>query len=101
MEAKGIGRPSTYAATIDTILRREYAEKKNGSLVPTYLAVAIIQLLENHFTALVDANFTANMEDGLDAISRGELESLPFIKEFYFGGNETRGFEAIGCNARP
>lgn len=95
MEAKGIGRPSTYAATIDTILRREYAEKKNGSLVPTYLAVAITQLLENHFGSLVDANFTAEMEDGLDAISRGELESLPFIKEFYFGGNETRGLEAM------
>ncbi|MCK4904031.1 MAG: DNA topoisomerase I, partial [Candidatus Marinimicrobia bacterium] len=95
MEAKGIGRPSTYAATIDTILRREYAEKKNGSLVPTYLAVAITQLLENHFSSLVDANFTADMEDGLDAISRGELKSLPFIKEFYFGGNETRGLEAM------
>ena len=95
MEAKGIGRPSTYAATIDTILRREYAEKKNGSLVPTYLAVAITQLLENHYKSLVDANFTADMEDGLDAISRGELESLPFIKEFYFGGNETIGLEAM------
>ncbi|MBU0529279.1 DNA topoisomerase I, partial [bacterium] len=95
MEAKGIGRPSTYAATIDTILHREYAEKKNGSLVPTYLAVAITQLLENHFKSLVDANFTADMEDGLDAISRGELKSLPFIKEFYFGGNETRGLEAM------
>jgi len=95
MEAKGIGRPSTYAATIDTILRREYAEKKYGSLVPTYLAVAITQLLENHFSSLVDANFTAEMEDGLDAISRGELESLPFIKEFYFGGNETKGLEAM------
>lgn len=95
MEAKGIGRPSTYAATIETILRREYAEKKNGSLVPTYLAVAITQLLENHFTSLVDANFTAEMEDGLDAIARGELKSLPFIKEFYFGGNETIGLEAM------
>ncbi|NHZ85371.1 MAG: type I DNA topoisomerase [Planctomycetia bacterium] len=95
MEAKGIGRPSTYAATIDTILRREYAEKKNGSLIPTYLAVAITQLLENHFGSLVDANFTANMEDGLDAISRGELKSLPFINEFYFGGNETRGLEVM------
>ncbi len=95
MEAKGIGRPSTYAATIETILRREYAEKKTGSLVPTYLAVAITQLLENHFTSLVDANFTAEMEDGLDAIARGELKSLPFIKEFYFGGNETIGLEAM------
>ena len=95
MEAKGIGRPSTYAATIDTIFKREYAEKKNGQLVPTYLAVAITQLLENHFNSLVDANFTAEMEDGLDAISRGEIESLPFIKEFYFGGNETKGLESM------
>jgi DNA topoisomerase-1 len=95
MEARGIGRPSTYAATVDTILKREYAEKKKGLLVPTYLAVAITQLLENHFKSLVDSNFTAEMEDGLDAISRGELESLPFIKEFYFGGNETKGLEAM------
>jgi len=95
MEARGIGRPSTFAATIDTILRREYAEKKKGQLVPTYLAVAITQLLENHFKSLVDSNFTAEMEDGLDAISRGELEPLPFIKEFYFGGNETTGLEAM------
>ncbi len=95
MEARGIGRPSTYAATIDTILRREYADKKNGMLIPTYLAVAITQLLENHFNSLVDANFTAEMEDGLDAISRGELDSLPFIKEFYYGGNESKGLESM------
>lgn len=95
MEARGIGRPSTYAATIDTILKREYAEKKQGMLVPTYLAVAITQLLENHFNSLVDSNFTAEMEDGLDAISRGELDSLPFIKEFYYGGNESIGLEAM------
>ena len=95
MEARGIGRPSTYAATIDTILRREYADKKNGMLTPTYLAVAITQLLENHFNSLVDANFTAEMEDGLDAISRGELDSLPFIKEFYYGGNESKGLESM------
>ena len=95
MEELGIGRPSTYAATIDTILYREYAENKKGQLVPTYLALAITQLLENHYSSLVDSNFTADMEDGLDAISRGELESLPFIKEFYFGGNETKGLEAM------
>ena len=95
MEALGIGRPSTYAATIDTILRREYAENKKGQLVPSYLAVAITQLLENHYSSLVDSNFTAKMEDGLDAISRGELDSLPFIKEFYFGGNETKGLEVM------
>jgi len=95
MEALGIGRPSTYAATTDTILKRTYATKNNGALVPSYLAVAITQLLENHFKTLVDANFTAEMEDGLDAISRGEMKSLPFIKEFYFGGNETQGLEKM------
>jgi len=95
MEALGIGRPSTYAATIDTILKRTYATKNNSALVPSYLAVAITQLLENHFKTLVDANFTAEMEDGLDAISRGEMEPLPFIKEFYFGGNETQGLEKM------
>ena len=53
--------------------------------------MAVTQLLENHFNSLVDDKFTATMEDGLDAISRGELESLPFMKEFYFGSDSQSG----------
>ena len=95
LEAKGIGRPSTFANIIDTIVYRTYVTRNQGKLTPTFLAVAVTQLLENHFTSLVDSQFTANMENGLDAISRGELESIPFMKEFYFGSESVRGLEAM------
>ena len=88
LEANGIGRPSTYASIIDTIQRREYTFKKGSALVPTWLAFAVVNLLENHFPELVDAGFTARMEDDLDAISRGEAESLPYLKNFYFGNGQ-------------
>ena len=95
MEANGIGRPSTFASTLDTIVRRRYVEKTKSNLSPTYLGLAVTQLLENHFTALVDKEFTAKMENGLDAISRGELDSLPFMKDFYFGSNDFSGLEVM------
>ncbi len=85
LEANGIGRPSTYASIIDTIERREYTFKKGTALVPTWLAFAVVNLLTHHFPELVDTGFTARMEDDLDAISRGEAESLPYLKAFYFG----------------
>ena len=91
LELKGIGRPSTYAMIIETIVKRTYVHKKQSKLTPTFLGLAVTQLLENHFTSLVDSKFTAEMENGLDAISRGELESLPFMKEFYFGSNDRNG----------
>ena len=84
-------QPSTFANIIDTIVRRTYVNRERSKLTPTFLGLAVTQLLENHFNSLVDDKFTATMEDGLDAISRGELESLPFMKEFYFGSDSQSG----------
>ena len=95
LEAQGIGRPSTFANIIDTIVYRTYVIREKGKLTPTFLGVAVTQLLENHFTDLVDTEFTANMEDGLDAISRGEKDSIPFMKNFYFGSENQTGLEAM------
>ena len=72
LEERGIGRPSTYASIIDTIQARNYVFKKGGALVPTWVAFSVVQLLEEHLAGLVDYQFTAQMEDDLDAISRGE-----------------------------
>lgn len=85
LEEMGIGRPSTYASIIETILAREYVFKKNNSLVPTWVAFAVSGLLEDHLPDLVDYQFTAEMEDELDAISRGELEHVEYLHTFYFG----------------
>ena len=95
MESNGIGRPSTFASILDTIVRRGYVDKTKSNLSPTYLGLAITQLLENHFTALVDKEFTAKMENELDAISRGELDPLPFMKNFYFGDKDFPGLESM------
>jgi len=95
MESNGIGRPSTFASILDTIVRRGYVEKTKSNLSPTYLGLAITQLLENHFTTLVDKNFTAKMENELDAISRGELDPLPFMNDFYFGNNDFSGLSTM------
>jgi DNA topoisomerase I len=92
LEEKGIGRPSTYASIIDTILARNYVFKKGGALVPTWVAFAVIKLLEDHLARLVDYQFTAQMEDDLDAISRGEREHVDYLKAFYFG-NGTPGLK--------
>ena len=91
MEANGIGRPSTYSSIINKIQQKDYVRNNNRSLTPTFLAVAVTQLLENHFEPLVDVKFTAQMEDGLDAIARGDMKSLPFMKEFYFGTESVLG----------
>jgi DNA topoisomerase-1 len=85
LEEKGIGRPSTYASIIDTILARKYVFKRGNSLVPTWVAFAVSQLLEAHLPDLIDYEFTAEMEDELDAISRGEVGHLDYLKTFYFG----------------
>ena len=88
LEDKGIGRPSTYASIIQTIQDRGYVWKKGGALVPTFTAFAVTNLLECHFSELVDYTFTARMEGDLDAISHGEKEPLPYLTEFYFGQAE-------------
>ncbi|MFB9377543.1 type I DNA topoisomerase [Kineococcus gynurae] len=85
LEEKGIGRPSTFASIISTIVDRGYVRYKGNALVPTWLAFAVTRLLEEHFPRLVDYDFTAEMEDDLDAISRGEAERVDWLTRFYFG----------------
>jgi DNA topoisomerase-1 len=89
LEELGIGRPSTYATVIETIQRRGYAWKKGSALVPSWVAFAKIQLLEKHFASLVDYRFTAEMEEALDVIARGEGESEKWLHSFYFGNGQT------------
>jgi DNA topoisomerase-1 len=93
LEARGIGRPSTYAATIGTIERRGYVFRAGKALVPSYTAFAVTRLLRTHFGDLVDVAFTAEMEEDLDQISRGEREWLDFISHFYRGDTSHRGLE--------
>jgi DNA topoisomerase-1 len=87
LEEMGIGRPSTYASIIDTILARQYVFKlsRGNVLVPTWTAFVVSRLLELHLPDLVDYQFTAEMEDELDAISRGEMGHLEYLRRFYFG----------------
>jgi DNA topoisomerase I len=85
LEERGIGRPSTYAATISTIQDRGYVITRGQALVPTWLAFAVIRLLEEHFDRLVDYDFTATMEEDLDEIAAGSRERVAWLREFYFG----------------
>ena len=85
LEEEGIGRPSTYTPTLSTIQERDYVRKRGGSLVPTYTGMAVNQLLRAHFEKYVDLGFTARMEDALDDIARGEVESEKFLRDFYNG----------------
>jgi DNA topoisomerase-1 len=94
LEEMGIGRPSTYASIIDTIQAREYVFKKGNALVPTWVAFAVAQLLTDHLPYLVDYKFTAEMEDDLDAISRGEAAHVDYLRGFYFG-NGTPGLKRL------
>jgi DNA topoisomerase-1 len=88
LEDREIGRPSTYATIIGTILDRGYVFKKGTALVPSFLAFAVVTLLERHFGQLVDYEFTARMEDVLDEIARGEAERVPWLRRFYFGDGD-------------
>ncbi len=85
LEADGVGRPSTYASIIGTILERGYALRQGQALVPTFTAFAVTAILEEHFPHLVDEKFTAGMEDKLDEISEGKAEWLPYLRQFYLG----------------
>jgi DNA topoisomerase-1 len=93
LERIGVGRPSTFAATIGTIERRGYVFRQGKALVPSFTAFAVTRLLRDHFGDLIDTEFTAEMEEDLDQISRGEREWLDFIKEFYRGDKHHRGLE--------
>jgi len=88
LEARGIGRPSTYATIIQTIQDRGYVWHKGQALVPTFTAFAVVRLLEQNLPDLVDYDFTARMEDELDAIARGEHEPAPWLHDFYFGTSD-------------
>ena len=88
LEERGIGRPSTYASIMGTILDRGYVYKKGTALVPTFLAFAVTQLLERHFDRLVDYDFTARLEDDLDRIAAGDEDRVAWLKRFYFGDGD-------------
>jgi DNA topoisomerase-1 len=91
LEELGIGRPSTYASIISTIQDRGYVWKKGSALVPTFVAFAVIALLEDHFGRLVDYRFTANVEDDLDEIAGGSGGSHEWLTRFYFGTTTENG----------
>ncbi|GMA18096.1 hypothetical protein GCM10025862_41220 [Arsenicicoccus piscis] len=94
MEEKEIGRPSTYAATVATIQDRGYVRNRGNALIPTWLAFAVTRLLEEHFSELVDYDFTAGMEQDLDRIANGDLRRVEWLRRFYFG-DETRSAEGL------
>ena len=96
MEELGVGRPSTYASVIATILDRGYVWKKGTALVPSFTAFAVVGLLERYFGNLVDYSFTATMEDDLDEIASGTEESLPWLTRFYFGSDAPGAMESDG-----
>ncbi|UJW34652.1 type I DNA topoisomerase [Saccharothrix sp. AJ9571] len=87
LEELGIGRPSTYASIIKTIQDRGYVWKKGSALVPSWVAFAVIGLMERHFERLVDYDFTAGMEDELDRIAAGDEQRTQWLSKFYFGGD--------------
>ncbi|QCB94663.1 type I DNA topoisomerase [Cellulomonas shaoxiangyii] len=99
LEERGIGRPSTYAATIGVIQDRGYVTNRGQALVPTWLAFAVTRLLEENFDRLVDYGFTAGMEEDLDAIAAGQRDRVDWLNEFYFGDRsespETGGLRGI------
>jgi DNA topoisomerase I len=95
LEELGIGRPSTWATVIQTILDRGYAWKKGQALVPTWTAFAVVRLLEEHFDELVDYAFTARFEDVLDAIALGDHDKLRWLRDFYFGVENPPGLERL------
>ena len=98
LEDLGIGRPSTYAAIISTISDRGYVTKKGQALVPSWIAFSVVRLLEEHFTALVDYDFTAEMEGDLDRIAAGEADRASWLHDFYFGSDTHPGLRGVVDN---
>ncbi len=93
LEEDGLGRPSTYASILSTIQDRGYVFKQGNALAPTFVAYAVTELLERHFSDLVEADFTAAMEETLDAIARGETDSVSHLRQFYRGTDGIHGLE--------
>lgn len=98
LEELGIGRPSTYAAIISTIMDRGYVTKKGQALVPSWIAFSVVRLLEGHFSELVSYDFTAEMESDLDQIAAGKTNRSDWLREFYFGSEEHPGLRGVVDN---
>ncbi|MGU3409995.1 type I DNA topoisomerase [Microbacterium sp. M1A1_1b] len=95
LEELGIGRPSTYAAIISTIVDRGYVTPRGTSLVPNWIAFSVVRLLEDYFGDLVEYDFTAEMENDLDRIAAGDADRVDWLKGFYFGGGDQRGLRTV------
>lgn len=98
LEELGIGRPSTFASIISTILDRGYVTQRGQALVPSWVAFSVVRLLEEHFGDLVEYDFTAEMEDDLDRIASGEADRVDWLNEFYFGSDRHRGLRQVVDN---
>lgn len=98
LEEHGIGRPSTFASIIGTVIDRGYATKRGQALVPTWMAFSVVRLLEEHFAELIDYDFTAALEDDLDAIARGEQKRVEWLKSFYYGSDAHVGLRQVVDN---
>ena len=83
LEEKGIGRPSTYAPTIFTLIKRDYVRREKGHFTPTELGVKVCELLLAHFEEIMDENFTAKIEEKLDSVEEGQLNGVEILEEFY------------------
>ncbi len=99
LEELGIGRPSTWASIIQTIQDRGYVWKKGQALVPTWTAFAVVRLLEEHFDNLVDYDFTASIDEDLDAIARGDRQKSQWLERFYFGQTDDDSVPPITAEA--
>ena len=95
LEERGIGRPSTYASIIRTIVNRGYVFKKGSALVPSWLAFAVTRLMEDHFASLVDYAFTAQLEDQLDDVAGGRAQMAGILAQFYFGAEDLEGLQRL------
>ncbi|PYY36041.1 type I DNA topoisomerase [Curtobacterium sp. MCJR17_055] len=95
LEELGIGRPSTYAAIISTIMDRGYVTQRGTALVPNWIAFSVVRLLEEYFGDLVQYDFTAEMESDLDRIASGDEDRVDWLKGFYFGGDDQRGLRTV------
>ena len=101
LEERGIGRPSTYASIMGTIVDRGYVMKRGSALVPSFLAFAVTKLLEEHFPTLVDYSFTASMEEGLDEIASGDAGMVAWLTRFYFGDGAEGAARTTGLPEGP
>ncbi|RAO58672.1 DNA topoisomerase [Micromonospora saelicesensis] len=95
LEELGIGRPSTYASIMQTIQDRGYVTKRGQAMIPTFLAFAVIGLMERHYPRLIDYDFTATMENELDEIAGGDHAAVDFLTAFYFGSSNGAGDQDI------